>query len=105
MKKGLELACQRCLERGCTTVHDVVASADHIRAYQELLAEGRLHMRINLLVRIFESQIKAESLLNLGLMSGFGNDCLRWEVQDECDGGSLMQCLSEPYLHEPDNSE
>ncbi|MCJ7770017.1 amidohydrolase [Candidatus Bathyarchaeota archaeon] len=107
MKEGLELACQRCLEKGCTTVHDVVTSADQIRAYQEMLAEGKLHMRINLLVRIFESQIRAESLLNLGLLSGFGNDWLKiGSAKISVDGG-LTGCNAafyEPYLHEPDNS-
>lgn len=106
IKKGLEQACKRCLERGCTTVHDVVTSAQQIRAYQELLAEGKLPMRINLLVRIFESQIKAESLLNLGLLSGFGNDWLKiGSAKISVDGG-LTGCnaaFSEPYLHEPDN--
>lgn len=106
MKKGLEEACKRCLERGCTTVHDVVTSAQQIRAYQELLAEGKLPMRINLLVRIFESQTKAESLLNLGILSGFGNDWLKiGSAKISVDGG-LTGCnaaFNEPYLHEPDN--
>jgi len=48
-----------------------------IRAYQELAEEDALPLRTSLLIRIIESPIKPESLLNLGFYSGFGNSMLR----------------------------
>ncbi len=33
-------------------------------------------MRIHLMVRVYESRITADSMLNLGLKTGFGNDML-----------------------------
>ena len=107
LKEGAKAAVQKCLERGVTTVHDIVASAEEIRAYQEVLEEGDLKMRIHLLVRAYESRIKAESLLNLGLKSPFGNDWLKiGGIKLSIDGGmtGCNAAFYEPYVHEPWNT-
>jgi predicted amidohydrolase YtcJ len=107
LKDGARTAVQRCLERGVTTVHDIVTSAEEIRAYQEVLEEGDLKMRIHLLVRAYESRIKAESILDMGLKTGFGNDWLKiGGVKLSIDGGmtGCNAAFYEPYTHEPWNT-
>ena len=106
MKRGVEGVVQKCLERGCTTVHDVVASPEEIRAYHETLKEGKLKMRIVLLPRVYESQIKADTFLNLGALTGFGNHWLKIGGMKMSIDGGITGCNAafyEPYLHEPDN--
>jgi predicted amidohydrolase YtcJ len=106
MKEGLKYFVDRCLERGCTTIHDVVTSDDHIKTYQETLAEGELGIRVNLLVRAYESKIKAESLLELGLIKGFGSDRLKiGSIKMSIDGGitGVNSAFYEPFENDPDN--
>lgn len=107
LKEGARTAVQKCLERGVTTVHDIVASAEEIRAYQEVLEEGDLKMRIHLLVRAYESRIKAESILNMGLKTPFGNDWLKiGGIKMSIDGGmtGCNAAFYEPYVHETWNT-
>jgi len=107
LKAGVKSAVQKCLERGVTTVHDIVTSADEIRAYQEVLEEGDLKMRIHLLVRAYEARIRAENILNLGLKTGFGNDWLKiGGIKMSIDGGmtGCNAAFYEPYEHEPWNT-
>jgi predicted amidohydrolase YtcJ len=107
LKRGVRSAVQKCLERGVTTVHDIVASGDEIRAYQEVLEEGDLKMRILLLVRAYEARIKADNVLNLGLKTGFGNDWLKiGGIKMSIDGGmtGCNAAFYEPYIHEPWNT-
>ncbi|OGD57857.1 hypothetical protein A3K78_10540 [Candidatus Bathyarchaeota archaeon RBG_13_52_12] len=106
LKRGIRSAVQRCLERGVTTVHDIVTSPEELRAYQEVLLEGDLKMRILLLVRAYESKIRADSLLNVGLGTGFGNDWLKiGGIKLSIDGGmtGCNAAFYEPYCHEPWN--
>lgn len=46
VKRQLELAARECARLGLAGVHDAGVSADDLRAYRELLAEGRLPIRI-----------------------------------------------------------
>lgn len=46
IKRQLELAARECARLGLAGVHDAGVSADDLRAYRELLAEGRLPVRI-----------------------------------------------------------
>ena len=107
LKEGARTAVERCIERGVTTVHDIVTSAEEIRAYQEVLEEGDLKMRIHLLVRAYESRIKAESILNMGFKTCFGNDWLKiGGIKLSIDGGmtGCNAAFYEPYVHEPWNT-
>src|SRR5215472_9482176 len=45
-KKAVELAAQECVRNGLTSVHEARVSAKMIQAYRELLREGRLPLRI-----------------------------------------------------------
>ncbi len=96
-----------CRSRGVTMVHDIVVSADEIRAYGNLARSGRLPIRVQLLVRVIESSIGKESLLDLGLVQGFGSDWLRLGgVKMSVDGGTTGRngAFSEPLIGESTNT-
>jgi len=96
----------QCLQRGVTTVHDIVRYAEPVRAYQELYKEGRMHARVSILPRVIESMIESKSLTQLGLITGFGNDWLRiGGVKMSIDGGITGRnaCFYEPYENEEHN--
>jgi predicted amidohydrolase YtcJ len=58
-------------------IHDVVIHADEIRAYQELMWSGRLPIRVQLMIRVFQSAFDQSALLDLGFGTGFGNELVR----------------------------
>ncbi len=104
MKEGIVFATKRALRRGVTTIHDVVTNNETIRAYQELAAEGRLPVRVSMMIRIIEAKVTPESMLNLGLKTGFGNDWLRiGGVKMSIDGGitGRVAAFSQPYADDP----
>ena len=106
LKDGIVFALQQCLERGVTTVHDIVRYAEPVRAYQEILKEGRMHARVNILPRVIESMIESKSLIELGLITGFGNEWLRvGGVKMSIDGGITGRnaCFYEPYEDDEHN--
>jgi predicted amidohydrolase YtcJ len=104
MKQGILFASERCLSRGLTNIHDIVTNQESIRAYQELVAEGKLPIRVSLLIRVIEAAIQKESLLNLGIKTGFGGDWLRiGGVKMSIDGGITGHVAKfyEPYVDDP----
>jgi predicted amidohydrolase YtcJ len=104
MKEGIVHAMRRAQRRGVTTIHDIVTNSETVRAYQELMLEGRLPIRASLLLRILEAKIVPESLLNLGLKTGFGNDWLKiGGVKMSIDGGitGRVAAFYEPYVDDP----
>ena len=104
MKQGILFAAERCLSRGLTNIHDIVTNHESIRAYQELVAEGKLPIRVSLLIRVIEAAINKESLLNLGIKTGFGSDWLRiGGVKMSIDGGITGHVAKfyEPYVDDP----
>jgi predicted amidohydrolase YtcJ len=104
MKAGVLFAAERCLARGITNIHDIVTNHEAIRAYQELVDDGTLPIRVSLLIRVIEARIKKESLLNLGFKTGFGNDWLRiGGVKMSIDGGITGHVAKfyEPYVDDP----
>ena len=106
LKDGIVFALNQCLERGVTTVHDIVRSGEPVRAYQELLHEGRLEARVSLLPRVIESDIGSRSLIELGLITGFGNEWLRVAgVKMSIDGGITGRnaCFYDPYEDDAHN--
>jgi predicted amidohydrolase YtcJ len=106
LKDGIVFALNQCLERGVTTVHDIVRSGEPVRAYQEIYREGRMHARVSILPRVIESNIGSRSLIELGLTTGFGNDWLRvGGVKMSIDGGITGRnaCFYEPYENDPHN--
>ena len=104
MKDGVIFAANRCLARGITNIHDIVTDDASVRAYQELANDERLPLRVSLLIRVIEAKIKKESLLNLGIKTGFGGDWLRiGGVKMSIDGGITGHVAKfyEPYVDDP----
>lgn len=103
-KKGIIAGAAEVIGSGTTTIHDIVTSPEEIRAYQELRLEGRLPLRVRLLVRVIESDITIDPLLSLGLTTGFGDDWLSiGGVKMSIDGGITGRnaAFSEGYADEP----
>jgi predicted amidohydrolase YtcJ len=106
LKDGIVFALNQCLERGVTTVHDIVRSGEPVRAYQEILREGRMHARVSILPRVIESDIGSRSLIELGIITGFGNEWLRvGGVKMSIDGGITGRnaCFYDPYEDDEHN--
>ena len=77
LEEGTEILLKQAATRGTTVVHDIVTSANSIRAYQSLAEAGRLPVRVQLLVRIIESDITTKSMVELGFRQPFGSDMLK----------------------------
>jgi predicted amidohydrolase YtcJ len=106
LKDGIVFALNQCLQRGVTTVHDIVRSGEPVRAYQEICREGRMPARVSILPRVIESMIESKSLIELGLITGFGNDWLRiGGVKMSIDGGITGRnaCFYDPYEDDEHN--
>ncbi|HEY1296452.1 MAG TPA: amidohydrolase [Chloroflexota bacterium] len=93
---------QKAAMRGVTSVHDIVVNRDEVRAYQLLQHQGRLPVRVQILPRVIESSFSKESLLDLGLLQGFGNDWLKLGgIKMSIDGGFTGKnaAFSEPLAY------
>src|SRR5258708_29541201 len=104
MKAGLVQAARQALRRGGPRIQDMVTNNETVRGYQDLVLEGRLPIRTSLLIRIIEAKIVPESLLNLGLKTGFGSDWLKiGVVKMSIDGGitGRVAAFTEPYADDP----
>jgi len=66
---------------GVTSTHDASGNDLGIRAFQQLLNEGKRQVRINLMVLLFpgaHNEVNiCDSLTSIGIESGFGNDWLK----------------------------
>jgi predicted amidohydrolase YtcJ len=79
---------EKCARRGVTGIHDIVTCKEELLAYQQLAREGRLSVRVQLLIRVIESKFSKESLLDLGFLHGFGSDWLKiGGIKMSIDGG------------------
>jgi predicted amidohydrolase YtcJ len=102
MAENILLDLERAAARGVTTVHDIVVNRDEVRAYQLLEQTGRLPVRVQLIPRVIESNFSKESLLDLGLLQGFGSDWLRLGgIKMSIDGGFTGKnaAFSEPLSY------
>lgn len=100
IKRGICAVANESLARGITSVHEIVTTPVAIRAYQELAAAGELPLRVSLLVRVVHSHFENQGLLDLGLMTGFGDDWLRLGgVKLSIDGGATGKAAAfyDPY--------
>jgi predicted amidohydrolase YtcJ len=79
---------QACARRGVTAIHDILVSREEVQAYLLLERSGRLPVRVQMMPRVIEANFSVESLLDLGLVAGFGSDWLRLGgVKMSVDGG------------------
>ena len=97
------------LSWGITTVDEAHIKASQARAYQRLLREGRLRMRVGLMLDGMAPYrgYATSDLARQGLETGFGwGDRLRViSVKLGVDGamGSHTAAFNRPYEHEPEN--
>ena len=46
LKRGIELAAQECIRNGLTSVHEALINSSQLQAFRELVAEGRMPLRV-----------------------------------------------------------
>jgi len=108
IKEGLVAACRKLSAWGITSFHDAAVDRESMIAYQELLAEKKLLLRVAMMIPgnpMLELPGYLEELKALGIRAGFGNDRLRfYGTKFMCDGSmsGWTAALYEPYANEPD---
>jgi hypothetical protein len=98
-RRAAEAALRYAAEKGVTSVHDVSGEAG-FDLYQEMLASGRLTVRIYFYVPVST----VDAVRGMKLRGGFGNDVLRFAgMKGFADGslGSATAAFFEPYTDEP----
>ncbi|MBW1695909.1 MAG: amidohydrolase [Deltaproteobacteria bacterium] len=102
MKEGIIEAGRLYAKAGITSTHDAGADTrpDTYRAYQEAIDEGRLKIRVYLMIRdrpYDHYYLKRD----LGLRTGYGNDRLRLGPVKTCTDGSIQVftcAFYDPYI-------
>jgi len=88
---------------GVTSVQDMSASPDVFRAYQTMLHDGELHVRIS----GHQPLISWQRLADVGILADFGSEYLHiGGVKGFADGslGSTTALFFQPYLDSPNTS-
>src|SRR3989337_1316223 len=70
------------------------------------MTRGKMLTRVSILPRVIESMIESKSLIELGLITGFGNEWLRvGGVKMSIDGGITGRnaCFYDPYEDDEHN--
>ena len=80
LKGAIEATCREAVSFGVTSAHEFVSWSESARIYQELYREGALPLRIQLCPAVWGLYQTAdvESLVELGIQTGFGNDWLKF---------------------------
>jgi len=102
-KRALLLAIEECLRSGITSFHDAGASREAIELYQELLREGKLTLRLYVMISGRDEALLRE-YLSRGPEIGLGEHHLTIRaIKLVADGalGSRGAALLEPYADEP----
>ncbi len=81
LKEGYRSVLDQFSEWGVTSTHDANGFNLGIRAFQQLLKEGRKQVRFSIMVSLFPAFPKnanlCEAMADIGIESGFGNDWLK----------------------------
>jgi len=80
LKDAIQRTGQEAVRFGVTSIHEFVSWPESSRIYQELHRSGELPLRVQLCPCIWGMQRTADldSLLNLGIQTGFGNDWVKF---------------------------
>ena len=101
LKEGIIKAQEKLARWGITGYDEALVTREVFRAYQELRKEGRLLLRVGLMLAAnFVEEPIAEYAVNAGIETGFGDEWLRVVgVKIVADGslGGLTAAVSEPY--------
>jgi predicted amidohydrolase YtcJ len=99
---------EKCSHRGVTSIHDIIISKEEVLAYQLLARAGRLPVRVQMLIRVIESNFSKHSLLDLGLVHGMGSEWLQiGGIKMSIDGGFTGKnaAFREPIAGDDDHHE
>jgi predicted amidohydrolase YtcJ len=102
LKEGVELAGREYNSVGITSTHDAGTgdTPDYYRAYQEVIDEGKLKVRVYLMIHDLPYK-RFYMERDLGLRTGFGSDWLRLGAVKTCSDGSIQVhtcAFYEPYI-------
>jgi predicted amidohydrolase YtcJ len=107
VKEGIRAACDQLARWGVTSYHDAAVGKDSMAAYQALYAEGRLPLRVAVMIPgipLLDFPGYLDELKAIGLQAGFGDERLRiYGTKFMCDGSmsGWTAALYEPYSNEP----
>jgi predicted amidohydrolase YtcJ len=105
-RKVVQLAGDDALSKGVTSFHDVGSNFVTIDGYKKLASEGKLPVRLYVMVR-FESDSALDATLDRYRMNGFANGMLTVRsIKQQIDGalGSHGAWLLEPYTDLPSST-
>ncbi len=102
LKEAIVIGVNEAVKYGLTAIHVPSADHDEIKVTQELAAEGKLPLRVNLLPKVE----LLDSVLRLGVNSGLGDEMLRLGAIKIFSDGSLIArtaAVKEHFEGEPEN--
>ena len=106
-KAGIVTACGQLAQWGITSAHDAWVGHGSLTAYQELLSENELPLRIGMMIvgiPVLEQTGYLYEMRALGIKAGFGNERLRLlGTKFMCDGSmsGWTAALHDPYANDP----
>lgn len=80
LRRAIHQTCGEAARFGVTGIHEFVSWPDSSRIYQELYRDGELPLRVQLCPCVWGMQhtVEMDSLINLGLQTGFGDDWIKF---------------------------
>jgi hypothetical protein len=88
LAERIAIELEKCSHRGVTSLHDIIISKEEVQAYQILARSARLPVRVQMLIRVIESNFSKHSLLDLGFVHGMGSEWLQiGGIKMSIDGG------------------
>jgi predicted amidohydrolase YtcJ len=104
MKDALRAAGKRFHAYGITSVGEAsIRTSDEFAAYEELVAEGELPVRVFTMMLIDDT---LDALARLGMKTGFGNEWLRIgpaKFFQDGSGGGRTAAMFDEYVNDPGN--
>jgi hypothetical protein len=100
---GLEVVFDDYLSHGITSVYNSLTSSKAVRAYQKMIDEAKLKLRVGIIASGREDGM-IEALTQTGIRSGFGDDWLRLiavEWCPDCSTSGRTAAYYEPYVGTP----
>jgi predicted amidohydrolase YtcJ len=108
LAERITIELEKCSHRGVTSIHDIIITREEVQAYQLLARTGRLPVRVQMLIRVIESNFHKHSLLDLGLVHGLGSEWLQiGGIKMSIDGGFTGKnaAFREPIAGDDDHHE
>ncbi len=101
--EGMEMVQDECLRHGITSVANSLTPSKAIRAYQDMLRDGRWRMRMGIIASGRDEPL-IPHLIGAGIRSGFGDEWLRLvgvEWCPDCSTSGRTAAYWEPYRGTP----